>query len=51
MIAGPAVIEEAEATTILWPGDRLSVDAQRNLVIQIGVLDRRPIDQAAGVAT
>ncbi len=51
VIAGPAVIEEAEATTILWPGDRLSVDAQRNLVIQIGVLDRRPIDQAAGVAT
>lgn len=51
VIAGPAVILEAEATTILWPGDRLSVDAQRNLVIQIGVLDRRPIDQAAGVAT
>lgn len=50
VIAGPAVVEEAEATTILWPGDRLSVDAQRNLVIQIGVLDRRPIDQVAGVA-
>jgi len=50
VIAGPAVIEEAEATTILWPGDRLSVDAQRNLVIQIGISDRRTIDQVAGVA-
>jgi 5-oxoprolinase (ATP-hydrolysing)/N-methylhydantoinase A len=49
VIAGPAVIEEAEATTILWPGDRLSVDAQRNLVIQIGISDRRTIDQVAGV--
>jgi len=35
-IDGPAVIEEAEATTLLWPGDRLSVDAQRNLIITIG---------------
>jgi 5-oxoprolinase (ATP-hydrolysing)/N-methylhydantoinase A len=50
VIAGPAVIEEAEATTILWPGDRLSVDAQRNLVIQIGISDRRTIDEVAGVA-
>ncbi|MGH2395704.1 MAG: hydantoinase/oxoprolinase family protein [bacterium] len=50
VIAGPAVIEEAEATTILWPGDRLSVDAHRNLLIQIGVVDRRHIDQTAGVA-
>lgn len=35
-IDGPAVIEEAEATTLLWPGDRLTVDAQRNLIITIG---------------
>src|SRR5437667_199363 len=35
-IDGPAVIEEAEATTLLWPGDRLTVDGQRNLVIEIG---------------
>jgi 5-oxoprolinase (ATP-hydrolysing) len=35
-VAGPAIIEEAEATTVLWPGDRLSVDAQRNLVIAVG---------------
>ena len=35
-IEGPAVIEEAEATTVIWPGDRLIVDARRNLVITIG---------------
>jgi len=35
-IDGPAVIEEAEATTLLWPGDRLTVDPQRNLIIAIG---------------
>ena len=35
-IDGPAVIEEAEATTLLWPGDEMTVDAQRNLIIAIG---------------
>ncbi|MDR7419512.1 MAG: hydantoinase/oxoprolinase family protein [Armatimonadota bacterium] len=35
-VEGPAIVEEAEATTVLWPGDRLSVDAQRNLVIAVG---------------
>lgn len=48
-ITGPAVVEEAEATAILWPGDRLSVDTQGNLVIEVGVLDRQRIDRAAGV--
>lgn len=32
---GPAVVEEAEATTLLWPGDRLTVDRGQNLVIAI----------------
>jgi N-methylhydantoinase A len=35
-IEGPAVIEEGEATTLLWPTDRLSVDMQRNLILHIG---------------
>jgi 5-oxoprolinase (ATP-hydrolysing)/N-methylhydantoinase A len=35
-ITGPAVVEEAEATTILWPGDRLAVDARQNLIITVG---------------
>jgi 5-oxoprolinase (ATP-hydrolysing) len=34
-IDGPAVVEEAEATTLLWTGDRLTVDAGQNLVIAI----------------
>jgi 5-oxoprolinase (ATP-hydrolysing)/N-methylhydantoinase A len=36
VITGPAVVEEAEATTLLWPGDTLTVDAGQNLVITIG---------------
>jgi 5-oxoprolinase (ATP-hydrolysing)/N-methylhydantoinase A len=35
-LQGPAVVEEAEATTLLWPGDRLTVDSRQNLVIAIG---------------
>ena len=35
-VHGPAVVEEAEATTLLWPGDRLTVDPGQNLVIAIG---------------
>ncbi len=44
-IDGPAVIEEPEATTLLWPGDRVTVDAQRNLVIQVG--QSTPASQSA----
>jgi 5-oxoprolinase (ATP-hydrolysing)/N-methylhydantoinase A len=34
-LEGPAIIEEAEATTVIWPHDRLVVDARRNLVIGV----------------
>jgi 5-oxoprolinase (ATP-hydrolysing) len=37
VVDGPAIIEEAEATTVVWPADRFEVDAQRNLVIRVGV--------------
>jgi 5-oxoprolinase (ATP-hydrolysing)/N-methylhydantoinase A len=37
-LQGPAVVEEAEATTLFWPGDRLTVDSRQNLVIAIGAL-------------
>jgi N-methylhydantoinase A len=33
-LAGPAVIEQLDATTLLYPGDRLTVDAVLNLVIE-----------------
>ena len=32
---GPAVIEQRESTVIVGPGDRVSVDKLRNLVIQL----------------
>jgi N-methylhydantoinase A len=34
-IAGPALIEEHASTTVLMPGDRMSVDAWGNLVIAV----------------
>ena len=36
-IEGPAIIEEREATTIVPPGDSLTVDANLNLRLAIGV--------------
>jgi N-methylhydantoinase A len=35
-IKGPALIEEHASTTVLMPGDALSVDAWGNLVITVG---------------
>ena len=35
-IEGPALIEEHASTTVVLPGDRLSVDPYGNLVIAIG---------------
>jgi len=34
-ITGPAVIEQMDATTLLFPGDRASVDPYLNLVVEI----------------
>jgi len=36
-IEGPAIVEEREATAIVPPGDRLTVDAHMNLRLAIGV--------------
>jgi N-methylhydantoinase A len=35
-IAGPAIVEEPSATTLLRPGDTLEVDAHGNLLLTIG---------------
>jgi len=35
-IMGPALVEEHASTTVVWPGDLLSVDKFGNLVIEIG---------------
>ncbi|WP_428658839.1 hydantoinase B/oxoprolinase family protein [Reyranella sp.] len=34
-VAGPAIVEEREATTVIAPGDSLTVDASRNLRIAV----------------
>jgi N-methylhydantoinase A/oxoprolinase/acetone carboxylase beta subunit len=33
-LTGPAVIEQLDATTLVYPGDRLTVDAAFNLLIE-----------------
>jgi N-methylhydantoinase A len=35
-VAGPAVVEEPAASTVLFPGDRLTVDEYGNLLIEVG---------------
>ncbi|MGX9230233.1 hypothetical protein ACWV95_36360 [Streptomyces albus] len=35
-VTGPAVIEQMDTTTVLLPGDELTVDAHSNLVITVG---------------
>jgi N-methylhydantoinase A/oxoprolinase/acetone carboxylase beta subunit len=35
-IDGPAIIEERESTSVIWPGDRVRVDTSRNLRITLG---------------
>jgi N-methylhydantoinase A len=39
-IAGPAIVEQRESTTVVGPGDRVGVDAYLNLVIDLD--PRRP---------
>jgi len=56
-IAGPAIIEEREATTSVPPGDSVTVDASGTLAIDIGlaaapaarVTAETPIEQAAAL--
>jgi N-methylhydantoinase A len=38
-LAGPAVIEQMDTTTVLLPGDRCRVDTHRNLIIDVGGTD------------
>ena len=35
VIEGPAVIEQLDATTLLFPGDRATVDPYLNLTVEL----------------
>ncbi len=35
-LEGPAIVEEPAASTVLYPGDRLTVDDYGNLIIEVG---------------
>jgi 5-oxoprolinase (ATP-hydrolysing) len=56
-IAGPAIIEEREATTVVPPGDSVTIDATGTLAIEIGstaapvarITEAMPIKQAAAL--
>lgn len=55
-IAGPVIVEERESTTVIGPGDRLSVNEYGCLVVDLGganvaiadALDDMPVTVAAG---
>jgi len=34
-IAGPAVIDQLDATTVVFPGDRVRVDGHLNLIVEL----------------
>jgi N-methylhydantoinase A len=36
-IAGPAIIEEVSATTVLYPGDVARVDREGSLIVEVGL--------------
>ncbi|MGQ0549957.1 MAG: hydantoinase/oxoprolinase family protein [Armatimonadota bacterium] len=48
VVTGPAIVEEAEATTVLWPGDRLTVDAQHNLIIHVDITSPVQVGSSTG---
>ncbi|MGE0753353.1 hydantoinase B/oxoprolinase family protein [Pseudorhodoplanes sp.] len=50
-IVGPAIIEENESTTVVPPGDRVSVDAHGNLVIAVSSVATRVATHAPRAAT
>ena len=46
-IEGPAIIEEREATTVIGPGDRITLDASRALRITVGAVARAAVQPAS----
>ncbi len=48
---GPAIVEEREATAIIWPGDRARIDRYRAIVVDVNAEQRNAALQAAGQGT
>ncbi|MCW3477235.1 hydantoinase B/oxoprolinase family protein [Limobrevibacterium gyesilva] len=49
VIAGPAIIEERESTTVVAPGDMVTIDANMNLRIEIGAASAADLGITAGM--
>ena len=46
--SGPAIVEEREATAIIWPGDRARIDRFRAIVVDVNADQRAALTQTAG---
>jgi N-methylhydantoinase A/oxoprolinase/acetone carboxylase beta subunit len=38
LLDGPAIVEEPEATTVVWPGDRIGVESSGDLHVWLGAV-------------
>ena len=41
VLAGPAIVEQLDSTTVVWPGQRATVDRHGNLIVRLGAVRRR----------
>jgi len=49
--SGPAIVEEREATAIIWPGDRARIDRFRAIVVEVNADQQAVLAQTAGQET
>lgn len=46
-IVGPAIVEQSDTTTVVYPGQRLRVDQAGNLIVTVGVAESAPTPREA----
>jgi 5-oxoprolinase (ATP-hydrolysing)/N-methylhydantoinase A len=46
--SGPAIVEEREATAVIWPGDRARIDRYRAIVVEVNAEQRQELARTAG---
>ncbi len=49
--SGPAIVEEREATAIIWPGDQARIDRFRAIVVEVNADQQAVLAQTAGQET